>query len=175
MNAEYLIRPLSAGSRQWYRNLDARILTILEETEEGALKDLVYCAEEDMNEKQEQALRKQAQRKARIAFFRLTHPEGMAPSVRQELSEYLCKRTKNCRDESAWEAIKADRENSCPYCDVLFEIGGIHAENIHTALDDLGAQDIELKAYLLKKWQSQRRQDDLWEQLQLDSFKKERK
>lgn len=168
LDAEYLIHPLQAGCERWYRNLDARILAVLEEPEDSALKDLVYCAEEDMNEKQEAILKKQEHHKAQIAFFRLTHPEGMASTVRQYLSEYLCQRTKGCIDESAWEVIKKNRENCCLYCDKLFEIGGFHEENVGAALDDLGAYNIELKAYLLRKWQNRQRQSDFWGQLQLD-------
>ena len=44
LEAEYLLTPLHVGSSKWCRNLDARIMAMLSESEESALKNLVYCA-----------------------------------------------------------------------------------------------------------------------------------
>lgn len=68
LDSQYLLAPMQAGSDAWHQNLDARILAFLEEPEEYALKDLVYCAEEDMGAKQEACLQKQAYQKAKAAF-----------------------------------------------------------------------------------------------------------
>lgn len=168
LEAEYLLSPLQAGSDNWYQSLDARILTLLEEPEEGALRNLVYCAEEDMGAKQESCLRKQAHCKANIAFLRLTCPEGMTHAVYQRLRDYLRQRTKGCQDESAWEVVKESRKCQLQYCDKLYEIGGIHGENLDAALNDLKEDNVELKAYLLKKWQGRQQASDLWEMLRLD-------
>ncbi|MDE6663371.1 MAG: leucine-rich repeat domain-containing protein [Lachnospiraceae bacterium] len=41
LEAEYLLNPLQAGNDNWYQNLDSKILTVLNESEESALKNLV--------------------------------------------------------------------------------------------------------------------------------------
>lgn len=168
LDAEYLVQPLQAGSDKWYQSLDARILTILKESEDSALKNLVYCAEEDMSEKQEIALKEQKYRKAEIAFLRLIHSDGIAPGMKQYLIEYLNQRVKGCMEETAWEVVKENRENQLLYCEKLFETGGINEGNINAVLDDLDENHIELKAYLLKQQQNQMRSVDLWNRLSLE-------
>ena len=165
LEAEYLLTPLHVGSSKWCRNLDARIMAMLRESEESALKNLVYCAEEDMASKQEACLKELANRKACIAFLRLIHSERMESDIRQNLTEYLRQRSKGCRDESAWEAVKECRGEKLQYCDILLEIGGIHEENISAVLEDLKEDNVELKAYLLKKWQNRQQTYMPWEAL----------
>ena len=165
LEAEYLLTPLHVGSSKWCRNLDARIMAMLRESEESALKNLVYCAEEDMASKQEACLKELANRKAGIAFLRLIHSERMESDIRQCLTEYLQQRTKGCRDESAWEAVKECQGEKLQYCDMLLEIGGIHEENISIVLEDLNEDNVELKAYILKKWQNRQQTHMPWEAL----------
>ena len=165
LEAEYLLTPLHVGSSKWCRNLDARIMAVLREPEESTLKNLVYCAEEDMASKQEACLKELAVRKACIAFLRLIHPDKMEPDIRQSLTEYLQQRTKGCRDESAWEAVKECRCEKLQYCDILLEVGGIHEENISDILEDLKEDNVELKAYILKKWQNRQQSHMPWESL----------
>lgn len=165
LEAEYLLTPPHVGSSKWCRNLDARIMAVLREPEESALKNLVYCAEEDMASKQEACLKELANRKACIAFLRLIHSERMESDIRQSLTEYLRQRTKGCRDESAWEAVKEDKSEKLQYCDILFEIGCIHEENISAVLEDLKEDNVELKAYILKKWQNRQQTQKAWEAL----------
>ena len=165
LEAEYLLTPPHVGSSKWCRNLDARIMAVLREPEESALKNLVYCAEEDMASKQEACLKELANRKVCIAFLRLIHSERMESDIRQSLTEYLRQRTKGCRDESAWETVKEDKSEKLQYCDILFEIGGIHEENISAVLGDLKEDNVELKAYILKKWQNRQQTQRPWEAL----------
>ena len=165
LEAEYLLTPLHVGCNKWCRNLDARIIAVLREPEESALKNLVYCAEEDMASKQEACLKELANRKARIAFLRLIHSERMESDIRQSLAEYLRQRTKGCGDESAWEAVKEGKNEKLQYCNILFEIGGIHGDNISAILQDLKEDNVELKAYILKKWKNRQQTHMPWETL----------
>ncbi|MCM1253195.1 MAG: leucine-rich repeat domain-containing protein [Clostridium sp.] len=165
LEAEYLLTPLLVGSDSWYRNLDARIMTVLKESEESALKNLVYCAEEDMADKQAICLKELAKKKADIAFLRLCYSDNMADDVRHTLMQYLLQRTKGRGDESAWEAVKERRHEQLMYCDILYEAGGICEENINAALDDLGEDNVELKAYLLNKRQRRQQTHSLWDAL----------
>ncbi|MBD5522512.1 MAG: leucine-rich repeat protein [Lachnospiraceae bacterium] len=166
LEAEYLLNPIQAGSDNWYQNLDSKILTVLNESEESALKNLVYCAEEDMGAKQETCLKKLAYKKSGIAFMRLIYSNKIAGVMKKKLTDFLLKRTKGCKDESAWEFVKESRCMGLQYCDKLFEINGINEENINEILDDLGEDNVELKAYLLKKWQGRGQDVDIWESLE---------
>lgn len=167
LEAEYLVKPLQAGSDNWYQNLDSKILTVLNESEESALKNLVYCAEEDMGAKQEACLNALAYKKAGIAFMRLVYANKITNVIERDLTDFLLQRTKGCKDESAWEFVKENHNMGLQYCDKLFEINGINEENINEVLDDLGEDYVELKAHLLKKWQSRGQNVDIWESLEL--------
>lgn len=167
LKAEYLLNPLQAGSDSWYRNLDARILTVINESEDNALKNLVYCAEEDMGAKQEVCLREQAHKKAEIAFLRLAYPDKIAGDTFETLADYLRQRTIGCVEQTAWEVVRENAQNQKAYSDILMKIDGIRADNFHAALEDLGEDAVELKAYLLKKWQSEQQKVDSWENLEL--------
>ena len=59
----------TSGKRKWYQNFDNRILTVLKESEENALKNLVYCAEEDMCGKQADCIRRQSYEKGDLHFI----------------------------------------------------------------------------------------------------------
>ncbi len=167
LQAEYLLDPVAAGSAGWYRNLDARILTMIREPEDSVLKDLVYCAEEDMGAKQERCLKEQVRKKVEIAFLRMLYKDNITDDMSAELKNFLQSRTIGCADASAWEVMKERFDSRKAYCDILLEIGGIHEDNFQAALENLGENDIELKAYLLKKWQIRRQGCGLWEQLEL--------
>lgn len=167
MGAGYLLDPLQAGSRAWYQSLDARILDILRDQEETALKNLVYCAEEDMLAKQQDCLLEQEKRKARLALLRLAYPEYLQQTVYRTLTEYVCQRTKGCPAEAAWEAVKESREEQFLYCDCLFAAGGINGQNMAAVLNDLDDRYVELKAYILKCRQNGKEQTELWNRLEL--------
>lgn len=167
LEAEYLINPLQAGNDNWYQNLDSKILTVLNESEESALKNLVYCAEEDMGAKQEACLKALAYKKAGIAFMRIVYSNKITDVMEKQLTDFLLQRTKGCKDESAWEFVKESHNMRLKYCDKLFEINGINDENINEVLDDLDEDNVELKAYLLKKWQRRGQNIDIWESLEL--------
>ena len=167
LEAEYLINPLQAGADSWYRNLDARILTIIKESEDNALKNLVYCAEEDMRGKQDDCLRKQAHKKAEIAFLRLAYPDRITDDMFETLADHLRRRTIGCAEKTAWEVVRENAQSQKAYCDILIKIGGIREDNFQVALNDLGEDAVELKAYLLKKRQNGQQTANLWESLEL--------
>lgn len=168
LEADYLLEPLQAGSEKWYQSLDAKLLQSLEESEEAALRNLVYCAEEDMLAKQETCLYQQNYEKAQLAFLRLIYPQHLATTVFEKLKSYILQRNKGCKSEEAWDVVLAETKEQQLYCDKLFEIGGIHSENIDSILQSLGDNQIELKAYLLKKWQEKKEMETIWKFLSLD-------
>lgn len=167
LDAEYLLHPEQAGSDIWYRNFDNRMLTVLREPEENALKNLVYCAEEDMCGKQDACIRRQEYEKARLALHRITYDEGLSLEIGEYLSNYICQRTKGCEEESSWEVVKEELQEQKAYCEKMFAIGALHEENFNAALEDLGENHIELKAYLLSRWMEKKREKSVWNDLEL--------
>ncbi len=173
LGADYLLDYSLVGSEKWYQSLDARLLQVLEEPEETALRNLVYCAEEDMLEKQQKCLYRQSCDKAELAFLRLSHPEKLAFDVYERLKNYILQRNKGCQSEEAWEVFVTEHMDRLLYCDTLFQIGGIHSENIDLILQSLDDSQVELKAYILQKWQKQSSEGAVWDFLSLDDNRPE--
>lgn len=167
MDAEYLLDMTQAGSAEWYRQFDNRLLALLMESAENALKDLVYCAEEDMGDKQEACLAEQARRKAYMALLRLAYPEGISEKSEEKLKEVLLNKN-GIQTPAAWEAIKeADGKEKLLLLDIILKMNGIREENLPAVLEDLGDTHVELKAHLLKAWEQQKERTNTWEKFTL--------
>ena len=167
LDAEYLLDMTLVGTGEWYRQLDNRLLTLLMEPAENALKNLVYCAEEDMGAKQEACLEEQERRKAYMALLRLAYPDGIEEETRGKLTKTLLSQD-GLQTKSAWEAVKeANGKEQLLFCDIMLRIGGIREENFPFVLEDLGNTFVELKAHLLKAWEQRKMQIPVWEKFAL--------
>lgn len=167
LDAEYMLDLTQVGCAEWYGRLDNRILTVLMESAENALKNLVYCAEEDMGAKQEACLEEQRRRKAYMALLRLAYPEHLEKETEEKLTTFLLD-SDGLQTQSAWEAVKsADGREQLLFCDIILKLNGIREENLPSVLEDLGDTFVELKAYLLKTWEQRKTQSPVWERLTL--------
>ena len=167
LDAEYLLDMTRVGSTEWYGQFDNRLLAMLMEPAENALKDLVYCAEEDMGAKQEACLEEQDCRKASMALLRLAYPEGISEKLEGKLKEILLDR-EGIQTRAAWEAVKrADGREQILFLDMILKIDGIWEENLSSVLEDLGNTHVELKAHLLKAWEQQKEQMRTWDRFTL--------
>ena len=167
LDAEYLLDMTQVGTDEWYRQLDNRLLTLLMEPAENALKDLVYCAEEDMGAKQEACLEEQERRKAYMALLRLAYPEKLEKETEDRLKACLLGQ-EGLQTCSAWEAVKeAGGKEQLLFCDIMLKLNGICEENLPSILEDLGDSFVELKAHLLKAWERRKMQIPVWEKFAL--------
>lgn len=167
MDAEYLLDMTLAGCAEWYRRFDNRLLALLMEPTENALKNLVYCAEEDMGAKQEACLEEQERRKAYMALLRLAYPEQLDQKTEDKIKACLLDR-EGLQTRSAWEAVKkADGKEQLLFSDILLKSGGIREANLSSVLEDLGEAFVELKAHLLKVWEQRKAQTSVWEKFVL--------
>lgn len=162
LDAEYMLDMTQAGCAEWYGRLDNRILTVLMEPAENALKNLVYCAEEDMGAKQEACLEEQRRRKAYMALLRLAYPEHLEKETEEKLTTFLLD-SDGLQTQSAWEAVKsADGREQLLFCDIILKLNGIREENLPSVLEDLGDTFVELKAHLLRAWEQRKAQASVW-------------
>lgn len=167
MDAEYLLDMTQAGCAEWYRQLDNRLLSFLMEPPEIVLKDLVYCAEEDMGAKQEACLEEQECRKAYMALLRLAYPARLDNETEEQLKTYLLDQN-GLQTKYAWETVKrADGKEQLVFCDIMLKINGIREENLSSVLEDLGNAFVELKAYLLKAWEQRGEPETVWKMYML--------
>lgn len=167
LEAEYLLSPVQAGNPEWYRRLDGRILDIIREPEEEALKELVYCAEEDMQAKQEACLSGQMKKKAGIVLLRLLHRENLSEDMADGFITFLRQAVQNGHGAALWETIKEGCRERFAWCDILLDTGIINEENLDSVRQSFGVEEVELKACLLQKWQEREERSSLWKQLEL--------
>lgn len=161
LGAEYLLYLPQGG---WYECLDAKILEILREPPEQVMRHLVYCAEEDMLAKQEQALYAQKKRNCRIALLRLMHGERLSHAVEECLRAYLLQAAES--GGGLWETVTEAGVEGFAYCDILLRIGCIHAGNLNAVLEVFDGAQVEYRAYLLRRWR-ERARSSVWETLRL--------
>lgn len=167
LDAEYLLDMIQAGTGEWYRQLDNRLLAVLMEPAENALKNLVYCAEEDMGAKQEACLEEQERSKAYMALLRMAYPEHLEKETEDKLKACLLDQ-EGLQTCSAWEAVKeADGKEQLLFCDIMLKLSGIREDNLSSVLEDLGDTFVELKAHLLKAWEQRKMQTPVWERFAL--------
>lgn len=167
LDAEYLLNVAQMGIAEWYAHFDNRLLTLLTEPTESALKDLVYCAEEDMGAKQEAYLAEQECRKAYMALLRLSYPEMLGDNTEETLMSYLLNE-EGLQTETAWETIKrTEGKEQLLFCDIMLKSNGIREENLALILEDLGDDFVELKAHLLRVWGKQKARTSVSERFKL--------
>lgn len=167
LDAEYLLDMTQAGSAEWYGQFDNRLLAMLMEPVENALKNLVYCAEEDMGAKQEACLEEQERRKAYMALLRLAYPDRISGELEEKLKAVLLDK-EGIQTQAAWEAVKgADGKEQLLFSDIILKMNGIREENLPSVLEDLGDTHVELKAHLLKVWEQQKEQAHTWDKFTL--------
>lgn len=167
LDAEYLLDVTRMGIDEWYGHFDNRLLALLTEPTESVLKDLVYCAEEDMGAKQEAYLTEQECRKAYMALLRLSYPEMLGEETSEKLTSYLLDK-EGLQTAAAWDAVKgACAKEQLLFCDIMLKISGIREENLPSVLEDLGDAFVELKAYLLKTWEQRKAQISVSERFKL--------
>lgn len=167
LDAEYLLDMTQMEIAEWYGHFDNRLLALLMEPTESALKDLVYCAEEDMGAKQEAYLEEQNRRKAYMALLRLAYPERLREETEEKLKECLLDKD-GLQTKATWDAVKgAYAKEQLLFCNIILKINGIREENLTPVLEGLGDEFVELKAHLLKAWEQRKAQRSVWEKFKL--------
>lgn len=168
LDAEYLLSPMEAGEKIWLEKLDARLITLLEKPdEEGYLKQ-VLCGEEDLMASLEYYLIGRRGEKAQLCFSRLLNDYGLKQELGQYLRDYLKQNTKGCEYEAAWETVLEEHGQDKEYYQIFADAGCINEENFDSLLLDMGENNPEMKAWLLRYREEKMREEDFFAGLSLD-------
>lgn len=149
--APYLLDAEGAGSEEWFRKWDARMMVILHSEDDEGYSKQVLCGEEDYGSTDLVAYKSgRRKRKVRLALLRLLYPVGITESVKDSLEEYLRKHTKGCESEETWQVILAEHGQESRYYQLFADLGCITEDNFDGILADVGADRPELKAWLMR-------------------------
>ena len=166
--SNYLLDTMEAGSDEWFRKWDARLLMELHTPDMDGHTNAVLCGEEDYESTSPEGfVRAKRLLKARHCLYRLRFPDRLEPDVRKELEGYLREHTKGAVSEEAWQVILAEFGGKQAYYSLFAEIGCVTADNLDGILADIGENYPEMKAYFLRFREEKYGGDDFFEGLEL--------
>ena len=106
--------------------------------------------------------------KAQVCFVRLLNDLGLKQELRQYLFEYLKQNTKGCEYEAAWETVLKEHGQEKEYYRIFADAGCISEDNFDSLLLDMGENNPEMKAWLLRYREEEMSGADFFAELSLD-------
>lgn len=168
LDAEYLLSPMEAGEQAWLQKLDARLLSLLEKPDEDGYLKQVLCGEEDLMSSLELYLTERRREKSRLCYARLLNDMGLREDFGCYLRDYLCLNTKGCEYEASWEVLLKEHGQENAYYRIFAEAGCISEDNFEGLLLDIGENNPEMTAWLLRYKEEKMGSGDFFAGLSLD-------
>ncbi len=166
--AYYLLDPQEAGSEEWLGRWDARMLAVLEASDQEGYARQILCGEEDYGSTDLAAyMSGRRRRKVRLLFLRLLYPEGLAERVRETAEAYLRAHTKGCENEETWRVLLEEHGDDREYYELFAGIGCLTEANLDDVLADTGEAYPEMKAFFLRYQRERIGYSDFFEELEL--------
>lgn len=166
--APYLLSAGDAGTDEWFRKWDARMQAIFRSPDEEGYSRQVLCGEEDYGSTDLVAYKNKRRRtKVRLALLRLIYPTVLDAAVKEELEQYLKDHTKGSESEETWEVVLEDSVEDSRFYKLFGELGCITEENFDGLLRDVGPDNPELKAWLLRYKEERLGHSDFFAELDL--------
>lgn len=167
LDAEYLLTPWEAEEEHWIEKWDARLFSLLDADDEEGYSKVVLCGEEDLNVNLEEFVKEKRQKKAQLAFIRLSNPYHLRKETEEKLLAFVRGCTKGCESEAAWEVVKAHGEKR-NYFEIFARTGCLTEENFDAVLEDSGQEYAEMKAYFMRYREENLKKEDFFDTLSLD-------
>lgn len=169
MEDPHLFSIEEAGSAEWLKKWDARMLVLLRMNDNEGYEKQVLAGEEDYERTDQVRYRNQMRRsKVRLAMMRLLHPCGLPEEIKEELENYLRAHTKGCRHEETWEVIRDEYSEDKACYELFLQLGCVNQDNFDAVLQDIGDEHTEMKAYLMRYKEEKLGYTDFFEGLSLD-------
>ncbi|MDO4332350.1 MAG: leucine-rich repeat protein [Eubacteriales bacterium] len=158
-----------AGTQEWLKRWDARMLVLMHEDDNDGYDKQVLAGEEDYERTDQVRFRNlKRQAKVRLALLRLLNPCGLPPETQKELEEYLRAHTKGCRFEETWEVVCKEYGDDQEYYELFAALGCVTEDNFDGILQDIGEEHTEMKAYLMRYKEQHLGHRDFFDGLSLD-------
>ena len=166
--AYYLLDMAEAGSREWLKKWDAKLLSVLHAPDQDGYSRQVLCGEEDYGSTDlEVYLSNSRKRKVRLSLLRCLFSQGLSREFREELEAYLRAHTKGERGEEAWQVILEEYGDRKEYYTLFAKLGCVDRDNLSGILSDIGERYPEMKACFLRDCGEKASGDDFFASLEL--------
>lgn len=150
-DAYYLLDLQEAGSVEWLRKWDARLLDFLHTSDQEGYSRQVLCGEEDYGSTDLEAyISGRRKDKVRLALLRCLHSQGLPQTLKAELEEYLRNHTKGGESQETWQVVLEEHGEHREYYSLFAELGCVTQENLDSILSDIGDTYPEMKAFFLR-------------------------
>lgn len=168
LKAEYLLNPKEAGGEVWLSMYDARLMTLLQREDREGYSKQVLCGEEDLMANLEEYMAETRREKAALCYLRLINDTGLTREMQERLQNFLRENTKGCAYEASWEELRREHGGDREYYRIFTEAGCVTEENFEGLLRDMGEENPEMKAYLMRYREESRPPQDFFDSLSLD-------
>lgn len=186
MSADYLVDILHAGSADWFKMWDQKLLDILNRNDDEGYHLYVLCGEEDLHFDYEQYVEYVREKKAGLCILRLLNKDMLSKDNQQRLTDYLIMNTPMAQDDingqdehegaerlGKIEKIEVAKKNSKAtfeylikehgddkeYFELLINYGIITRNNREDLLVMLKDRHPETKAYLINAFKDNIKMD----------------
>lgn len=151
LDAPYLFEPAKAGSTEWLELYDARMMTMLIQDDMEGYTNTISCGEEDYgNTSQETFLSDKRKGKVRLILVRLLNDYGVSDKMRKYCVDYLQKYMPPNEYTESWQVVQSEYAESQECFLLLCDTGCVTENNIDFLIQDLGQDNPERKAFLMK-------------------------
>lgn len=141
-----------AGSDEWMRMWDDRLIKMMRQDDFDGYAELLICGEEDYEGKDYDEISYPSRKrmgKVRMAFLRLLHDFGLSEEIKFFLETYLKQHTFGCVDSETWTVLKTEKSDDMDYFRVFEQADCINENNIDNMIHDLGEEQVQLRAALM--------------------------
>lgn len=151
LDAPYLFDPAVAGSDEWMDQYDARLMTLLSQDDMEGYANTISCGEEDYgNTNQEHFVSQKRKSKVRMILVRLLHDYGISEEKRLFCEQYLRKHMPPEEHTESWQVVKEEHGHEQAFFTLLCDCGCVTKDNIDELIQDLGTENPERKAFLMR-------------------------
>lgn len=158
LDAFYLFDPAAAGSSEWFKQWDARMLTLMGQADEEGFSKMLLCGEEDYGSRENNLdyyVEQRRRFKVRLAMLRLMYDAALPAEIKKELLCYLQAHKKGADSEETWKVVLEEHGDERTYYQFLLDYDCIDRDNFDAVLSDMGDRHTEMKAFLMNcrdKW-----------------------
>lgn len=170
LEAPYLFDLTGDFQEDWFTLWDNRMESKIGEDDAEGFQNMLLCGEEDYGSKEtdfEYYKHVKRMQKVKIVLLRMLHDYGLSPQKKEMAKGYLLSHIKGCTFEETWETILKEHGDDRKYFDFLFSLGGVTKDNYEGMLRDLGDRHTEMKAHLIKYYESTFTRQDVFSMFDL--------
>ena len=151
MDAEYLLDIKHAGSPEWIKKWDTRLVHLLNLADDEGYHLYVLCGEEDLHFDYEEYLEYNREKKSELCMLRLINDKGLTEELKERLTGYILYHTAGCESDAAVRTLLKKHGDEEDYYRLLLDIKAITSDNLELLLSAMGDRHAQMKAYLIEQ------------------------